>query len=156
MLIRSMVRVAGAGLALACASNRQSPNDTSVAGCYRIEVRDWRPVLDLRNDVIFLRPPAVVELVEQPTPSRLLRGGFLMRPAPGIAPTVHRHQAWFRSGAQGLRLMWTTGFSGVEAELEPIGQGRYQGTARSRWDFERQRQTSEITATPVSCGSASA
>lgn len=144
---------------MACAASRQRVGDDpdqGVAGCYRIELGDWQPVLDLRNDVIFLRPPAVVELVDEPTSSRLLRGGLLMRPAPGIEPTIHRYQAWYRSGAAGLRLLWTTGFSGLEAELEPIGKGRFRGMARSNWDFERQRQTAGITATPVRCGSGSA
>jgi hypothetical protein len=148
------VPIAVIGMTMSCASGRQGVEtaERSVAGCYRIDVRNWRPLLDLRNDAIFLKPPAVVELVDEPTPSRLLRGGSVMRAAPGIEPTVHQHQAWFRSGAQGLRLIWTTGFSGVEAELEPVGEGRYEGRAHSRWDFERQRQTSEISATPVSCG----
>lgn len=157
MFNRSVVASAGAGLVMACASSSQLRNDADagIAGCYRIELTEWRPALDLRNDVIFLTPPPVVELVDEPTTSRLLRGGHLMRPAPGVEPTIHKHQAWFRSGADGLRLVWTTGFSGLEAELEPGGRGSYEGTAHSRWDFERQRQTSGITATPVRCAATS-
>ena len=120
--------------------------------CYDVALGQWSPAMELRADTTFIIPPRAVALASGPSASRLFKGWFSMRPAPGVRETVHRHQAWIPEGGRPiLRLMWTTGFSGVEAVVAADGQGNLCGIARTRWDTERQRQEAEIVLTQRSC-----
>ena len=77
-----------------------------------------------------------------------------MQPAPGVLATVHRHQGWSREAEEpNLRLIWTTGYAGVEAVVAEDGRGNLRGRARTRWDTPRPRQEADIVLTQTSCGS---
>ena len=120
--------------------------------CYDLTVSQWSPAVELRADTTFVIPPRAIALGPGPSASRLFKGWFAMSPAPGVRGTIHRHQAWKPEGEKPiLRLMWTTGFSGVEAVVSPDGQGNLRGIARTRWDTERQRQKADIVLTQRSC-----
>ena len=120
--------------------------------CYDLAVGQWSPAVELRADTTFVIPPRAIALGPGPSASRLFKGWFAMSPAPGVRGTIHRHQAWKPEGEKPLlRLIWTTGFSGVEAVVSSDGQGNLRGIARTRWDTQRQRQEADIVLTQRSC-----
>ena len=126
----------------------------SFARCYKISLGRWSPEMDLRADTVFIIPPRAVALAAEPSGSRLLRNWLSMQPAPGVPMTVHRHQGWSREGEKpNLRLIWTTGYAGVEAVVAADGRGTLRGRARTRWDTPRPRQEADIVLTQTSCGS---
>ena len=52
--------------------------------------------------------------------------------------------------AGSVRLVWSTGFSGLTMLLQPRGD-TLEGIARTFWDFNRPTQTAAVIATRVSC-----
>jgi hypothetical protein len=98
---------------------------------------------------MFISPPARVELTMTPDHTWDKRG-LKVTPASGLKPSIHKHPYWTTDDAHHIHIVWTTGFSGLTMDLEERGSNLV-GTAHTFWDFDRQRQTSEVVATRISC-----
>ena len=124
------------------------PSAESVAGCYALRFDDWIPREDLGPDTCFVSVPLTVELTLTPwkgSPNR-----FVVRPTGGSSASVHHINVWSITAERTLSVAWSTGFSGVEAELGPRGDV-LQGTARTFWDFPRTTQWARVTARRTAC-----
>lgn len=38
---------------------------------------------------------------------------YLVKPAPGVEPSIHSASFWWPKGSQSIKILWTTGFSGL-------------------------------------------
>lgn len=118
-------------------------------GCWALALSPWTPAAELGTDSVFITPPARIELTAdssidaRPT-------GLVVRPAPGTRATIHRFVYWERLGPDSLRIVFSTGFSGVLMRLARSGE-TLRGSARTFWDAQRPVQTSAVTATPIPC-----
>ena len=121
----------------------------SVAGCYQLSLERWRPTLELGEDVAYITPPAVVRLSTTQGTAVFEEKGMLVRPANGIAPSVHRASYWRLDGKTVL-VVWTNGFSGLWMRLRPSSTGM-EGEAESFWDFNRPTQRTHVEAKRVDC-----
>ena len=73
-----------------------------------------------------------------------------MKPALGAEPSIHRITYW-RSFTDGeVRLVFSTGFSGLTMRLRLEG-ANLVGTASTFWDFIRKAQKAKVQATKVPC-----
>jgi hypothetical protein len=123
---------------------------TKVAGCFDLELGPWQPPLP-GADSIFLGLPPRIELdtihgEDYFTQSR----GFALRPAPGAMPSVHRHTYWNWISPDSIRLVFSTGFSGLSMRLA-VKERELVGIAQGFWDFPREQQASQVVATRVGC-----
>jgi hypothetical protein len=107
---------------------------------------DWHP--KLRDSVEFVQPPAKIELTLE-TPQK--GDDYVVLPAAGAAPSVHSWNGWKVVSSKKVHIFFSTGFVGVEMFLEPAGNGTLKGKARSFWDYTNRRESSFVTAKPISC-----
>lgn len=124
--------------------------------CYQLHRGPWRPDLGLAGDTVFSRPPEIVRFStrkhrqpydpKDPVPMHVW-------PANGSRMSVHGPGGWTSSADGGtIEVAWSTGFSGVTMKLDVVGDGaELRGTARPFWDFPRESQTADVTATRVAC-----
>jgi hypothetical protein len=134
-------------------SNFVSPG--TISGCYQLTLSEWRPKQNLGGDAVFITPPSTVQLLAERGTNGWEASGFVARPAPGVAPTIHRGSYWLPTGPRSIRIVWTTGYSGLEMNLTLEGSG-LRGTAESFWDFPREAQTTDVVASKVDCSEKSA
>lgn len=121
-----------------------------VVGCWELRMGAWSPALMLGPDERIVTPPARV-LIDSTIGTRPYeRRNLLLRPAPGVAPSVHRYSWWNMGRADSIQLRWTTGFSGVNMSLSHEGD-TLRGLAETTWDFDRQVQHADVTMWKVLC-----
>ena len=128
-----------------------APAPAAVAGCYELSFGGWVPKDDLGPDASFVEAPLKVELTIEP--DKRLEGWFVMRPAAGEVASIHRWTSWYITPDRTVKLVWSTGFSGLTAELGPHGRD-LQGRAKTFWDFPRNAQMASLRARRISCGEA--
>jgi hypothetical protein len=129
---------------------RKSVDPESIQGCYDLTLSAWRPNLNLEEDAVFLTPPHRIQLFAEKGTHGWESEGYVVKPAPGAEPSVHRGSYWLPNGSQSMEIVWTTGFSGLVMGLKIKGTD-LRGEAKSFWDFPRRRQTAEVTAHRVEC-----
>lgn len=129
--------------------NMVSPD--AVKGCYDLELSPWRPNLNIGRDAVFITPPRRVQLLAERGTKGWEAEGFIARPAPGVRPSIHSGSFWLPTGPRSIRIVWTTGFSGLEMHLT-LEPPDLRGTAASFWDFDREHQTADVVAHLVDCG----
>jgi catechol 2,3-dioxygenase-like lactoylglutathione lyase family enzyme len=121
------------------------------ARCYKLEMTEWKPAINLEGDKIYSIPPEAIEL----TSNRLRVVGqeeiFAIFPALGAKPSVHKIAYWYADSGKLIHLTWSNGHSGLAMVLVRTKDGLV-GTAHTFWDFERQVQTSSVLASKVACG----
>lgn len=122
----------------------------TIQGCYELGVLKWQPDLKLGEDAIFITPPSRIQLLAEHGTKGFENRGYLVRPAPGTSPSIHRNSYWNPTGAKTLEIAWTTRFSGLTMKLSVEGE-TLKGKAESFWDFPRPRQTAHISAPKVDC-----
>ena len=129
------------------APSRQQP----VAGkCYEMTRGPWRPAMDVGEDSVFSAVPRRVRFTTARS-SRWWRDSAAFAVEPLSGRTVHGPGAWrWRREGRELSVLWSTGYSGVTAELSIDGD-TLRGTARTFWDFGRDPQEALLTAAPISC-----
>lgn len=91
--------------------------------------------MNIGEDAVFVTPPLhiAMDLAAVKSP--------FSQSARKLYPTLHtdsdRDEAFWEFHADGaVRLVWTTGFSGVTVTLAPHGEA-LTGSARTFWDFGR-------------------
>ena len=125
-----------------------------VQGCYELGVLKWNPELH-GEDAVFIRPPARIQLLAEQGTNGFENGKYLVRPAPGVSPSIHRSSYWKPVGPKTIEIVWTTGFSGLTMTLSLEGD-TLKGKAESFWDFTRAPQTAPIVAPKIDCKQAAA
>ena len=122
----------------------------SIQGCYELGVLEWQPDLKLGGDAAFITPPKQIQILAQRGTSGFEKDEYLVRPAPGVSPSVHGASYWKPTGAKTIKIAWTTGFSGLTMQLRVEGE-TLQGKAETFWDFGRERQTAHVSARKIDC-----
>jgi hypothetical protein len=153
----SAVRLSCIGLVTLCgsaAAQELAPPPAGVAGCYELRLAAWTPAMRLGADTVFVRPPLRVELDTVRGSESIGRNGYVVRPAPATPPSIHRFSYWVPEDSGRIRLVWTTGFSGLSMRLQAEGDTS-RGVAETFWDFGRPRQTANVVATRVACAAGS-
>lgn len=123
-----------------------------IQGCYELTLSAWRPNLSLGEDAIFLTPPHRIQLFAERGTQGWESEGYVVKPAPGEEPSIHRGSYWLSKSSHSIEIVWTTGFSGLVMGLKIEGTD-LRGEAKSFWDFPRGRQTAQVTARKVECQS---
>ena len=128
----------------------QLVNPDSVQGCYELTMSAWRPTMNLGEDRVFITPPHRVQLFAERGTQGWEKDGYIVKPAPGVAPSIHRGSYWLPKGPQLIEIVWTTGFSGLSMTLKIDGEV-LRGTSQSFWGFPRKRQVADVVARKVDC-----
>lgn len=121
-----------------------------IQGCYRLGILNWRPDLKLGEDEVFITPPLRIQLLTERGSNGLEKNGYLVRPAPGTPPSVHRASYWRPTGPNAIEVVFTTGTSGLSMQLKLEGEA-LTGKAKTHWDFLRRHQTAHVLAPKIDC-----
>jgi hypothetical protein len=100
------------------------------------------------GDEVFIEPPERLELSGELSTEPLARESAR---SVRIVGSLSRLWGWWPVEGGGIRLVWGSGFSGVEVLLAKVDIG-YGGTAQTFWDFGRPSQTATASMLPASCG----
>lgn len=122
----------------------------NIQGCYELTLSAWRPNLNLGEDAVFVTPPHRIQLFAERGTQGWESEGYVVKPAPGVEPSIHRGSYWSPKSSQSLEIVWTTGFSGLAMILKVEGTD-LRGEAQSFWDFPRSQQKADVTARKVEC-----
>jgi len=126
------------------------PAPESLQGCFKLKMSPWRPDLHLGRDSAYITPPRAIQLFAEQGTKSIETNGYVLRPAPGARPSIHKASYWRIKGPEGVELVWSTGFSGLTMLLRPEGQN-LRGQARTSWDFNRTAQTADVFAQRIAC-----
>lgn len=124
----------------------------AVQGCYELALSPWFPEMKLGEDEEFITPPPRIQLFAEKGTEGWEGNGYIVRPAPGVKPSIHRGAYWLPKGRKSLEIVFTTGFSGLMMGLKTADAETLRGRATTFWDFDRKKQTAEVTARRVPCG----
>jgi hypothetical protein len=132
--------------------NEKSVSPEALQGCYELKMSPWFPEMRLGDDEEFITPPARIQLFTEKGTDGAESNGYLVRPAPGAQPSVHRATYWVPKGRRGLEIVFTTGLSGLVMSLKTADAETLHGRATTFWDFDRRKQVAEVMAHRVPCG----
>lgn len=119
----------------------------AIAGCYAIRIGTWTPALNLDADSVYITPPRSIVLDTLPT-AFPISSGFRVTP---ILDTPGRDYASWEPLQEGaLRIIWTTGFSGIRMQLK-LESDVLSGFATTFWDFSRASQRADVKGERVAC-----
>jgi hypothetical protein len=127
----------------------------TVQGCYELGLLKWQPDLNLGEDAKFIIPPERIQLLAERGTNNFEARGYLVRPAPGVPPSIHRSSYWKPVGPDKIEVVWGEPFSGVIMKLR-FKDGTLKGKAQTFWDFLRRGQTAKIIAPKIDCNQAGA
>jgi hypothetical protein len=130
-------------------SNKGWITPEQVIGCYELGVLKWPH--DLGEDNVFITPPVRIEIMPEKGSKGFEVNGYLVRPAPGVSPSIHRASYWRPTGKTTIEIVWTTGFSGLSMKLH-VEREALKGKAKPFWDFPRWGQTAHVLAHKIDCG----
>lgn len=158
-LAMSFVFASGASLS---AQDQASPQANSkrddkllkpeaIQGCFELTLSPWFPDLKLGEDEEFITPPHRIQLFATKGTEGWEAEGYIVRPAPGIKPSVHRYTYWLPKGPKSLEIVFSTGLSGLVISVKTADAQTLRGRAMTHWDFARKKQTAEVIAHRVQC-----
>ena len=124
------------------------PSPAAIAGCYALSFGKWVPSIDLGGDSI-VSVPLRLELTTEPDQERG-PGAFILRPAPGVPPSIHVRAYWCITSERTILLVWSEGQKAISAEMGP-SEGGLRGRARTYWDFGGRLQVADVSAEPIAC-----
>ena len=117
-----------------------------------LRLTPYLPGMHWGGDEVFIEPPELLELSGELSTEPLAReSARTVRPLGPSSGHAHAYGEWWPVEGGGIRLVWGSGFSGVEVLLAKVNIG-YRGTAQTFWDFGRPSQTATVSMLPVSCG----
>ena len=129
---------------------------TSAVHCYSVTLAPWRPANDLGEDAIFVQPPRRIRVETTRDTSLLVAKGSTAYFVYALdAPPVHKSGSWQVISADSVKLVFSTGYSGLAISLHRQGSA-FVGTAETFWDFPRARQTAAATLHEYPCQKATA
>jgi hypothetical protein len=111
-----------------------------IAGCYRVSVGAWSPPVDPRDAAFSHVPPSIRLDTGAASPY-----GMPIRPAQGVAWTMHRFSAWRTDTVFGrVLLTWSTGFSGVRGLVLPFTPASLVGELQTFSDVPTTTHTAPL------------
>jgi hypothetical protein len=116
-----------------------------IQGCYELTLSPWQPNLHISEDYEF-----IVQLLAERGTQGWEQHGYIVKPAPGVPPSIHRGSYWLPKKEHWIEIVWTTGSSGLVMGLKVEGDVM-RGEARSFWDFPRKTQKAAVVARKVDC-----
>jgi len=127
------------------------PLPAEIAGCYSLSFEKWFPDRGLRQETSLLAVPLRIEL----TTGLVLEGeggevAFIMRPTPGVEPSIHHYASWHITSRRTILLRWSTGSSSLSVEMGPGGGGLW-GLARTWLDYPGNAQITRVSAKRIEC-----
>jgi hypothetical protein len=123
----------------------------TIQGCYELGTLDWKPDLQLdKEEAVFITPPERIQILTEHGSNGFEKNGYLVRPAPGISPSIHRATYWEPTGPNTIEVTFTTGTSGLSMKLEVEGEA-LKGEAKTHWDFLRRGQRAKVIARRADC-----
>jgi len=122
----------------------------NIQGCYELTLSAWRPNSNLGEDAVFVTPPHGIQLFAEKGTQGWESEGYVVKPAPGVEPSIHRGSYWLPKSSHSIEIVWTTGFSGLSMILSVEGTN-LRGEAHSFWDFPRRTQKADVIASKVEC-----
>jgi hypothetical protein len=140
-------------LSMSCASGPKAADPAQAApyvGCYKLTLGPWLPNVDLGGDEDFVEMPGAIRLTDEIGREGRPRGRFLLRNVPGYGGGRISPSYWRLEGKNELVLIWTDGATAIMAELTGVKAG-LRGRAEVHWDFPREVQRRDVTATPMPC-----
>jgi hypothetical protein len=135
--------------ALGVAAGRLTAQAAGPGHCYEVQLGPWAPQLALGADTAFSVPPRRFHVDARPD-STLGRTAYPVRALPGAGGPVHSRGQWSVVRPDSVRVVFTTGFSGVVLQLSQDGT-TWVGVASTFWDFPRQEQNAPVTLVPTGC-----
>jgi len=126
-------------------------NPEAIQGCYDLTLSPWFPEMKLGEDEEFITPPTRIQLFAERGTDFLETNGYIVRPAPGVKPSIHRSSYWMPKRSKSIEIVWTTGLSGLTMVLKTSDAEVLHGKAQTFWDFDRKKQTAEVVARRVEC-----
>jgi hypothetical protein len=130
----------------------KSVKPEAIQGCYELGALSWKPDLKIGEDEVFITPPQRIQLLAEPGSVGFEKNGYLVRPAPGFPKSIHRASYWESTGPRTIEVVFTTGFSGLSMKLKVEGE-TLRGEAKTHWDFPRRKQSAQVNARKIECGS---
>ena len=132
------------------------PSPAEIAGCYSISFEKWFPDRDPRRTATsLLAVPLRIELTTGRVLGVVLGEGaevaFIMRPAPGVEPSIHEYASWHITSQRTILLRWSTGTSSLSVEMGPSGGGGLWGFARTWLDYPGNAQITRVSAKRIEC-----
>ena len=131
-----------AGLACSAPTEGVLP---SVDGCYRVEMGSWDRVPDDVPPV-----PLHIGLRTEIGTAVLENGRYLVRELPATPNATYAWSWWEPEGRERLRVVFSTGFTGVELRLRRTVTGA-AGTARSFDDHGGDPSTAPVALVSEGC-----
>ena len=122
----------------------------ALVGCWEISLQPWHPPMRLAEDTIYSTPPKAIEIQGVRGTEAFETRGWRVRTAPGVPLGVHSFSFVAPLSPDSVRIIWTTGFSGLTMLLELRGD-TVRGQAETFWDFDRPHQTADAMLTRVPC-----
>lgn len=136
--------------ALLLASSAAAQTEQSLVGCYDIRLEPWAPQSPGGDSTYYAPPPRVQLSVGG---GRGLGGQVrdnAVEPAPGAMPSVHGMRTWSLIGSDSIRVVLSTGFSGLSLRLAIADT--LHGYAETFTDVvPGPKFTARARAIPVSC-----
>jgi hypothetical protein len=127
--MRRIAIFCAAATVAACSESASGPSFQQPEGCYDLLVGPWNGVAD----EVLLLPPAI-ELRAELGTDVLERDRRLVRPFPDTGNRSYRWSWWEPIEADSIRLIWSTGFTGIEMRLARRSDG-YLGRAENFLDY---------------------
>jgi hypothetical protein len=131
--------------AMACDDDGVSET-ASPPGCYDITLGAW----DQPPEEGVLPVPGRIILKEERGTDVLETDRMLVRPYPESEPRSYRWSWWEPFEGDSIRLVWSTGFSGIQMALGRSGAD-YRGVARNFLDFPIDESTAPVTLDRFPC-----
>lgn len=129
-----------------------SAQQDRVAGCYDLYLGEWRPPAP-NADSTYFALPARVRLSTDPGQGIFgQRHEFTVEVVPGAMPSMHRYSWWRLIGDDRIEIVWSTGFTGVEAELSRVSADTLRGEGVTFTDvYPSTNHRATLTAVRVRC-----
>jgi len=117
-----------------------------------LRLTQYVPEMHWGVDEVFIKLPELLELSSELSTEPVARErARTVRPLGPSSGHAHAYGEWWPVEEGGIRLVWGSGFSGVEVLLAKAEMG-YRGTAETFWDFGRPSQTAIASMLSVGCG----
>lgn len=77
----------------------------NIQGCYELTLSAWRPNLNLGEDAVFVTLPHRIQLFAERGTQGWESEGYVVKPAPGVEPSIHRGSYWSPKSSQSLEIV---------------------------------------------------
>lgn len=135
-----------AALAGVACSDSATSESSSPLGCYALTLGRW----DHPPEEGLIHLPEQIILTDERGTDVLENDRLLVRAYPDITLQAYRWSWWEPAEGDSLRIVWSTGFSGIEMMVGRSGAD-YRGVARNFVDYPIDVSTASVTLDRITC-----